>query len=148
MEKMKVEVNGNDYEVEIIGRDKAVVNGKEIDLKIVDQDTITISGKQFNLDFVEEGEHSLMIVNGMTYAVSKSISDVIASKELKAPISGQIVEVSVSDANEVNRGQALIVLEAMKMENQIKSPIKGRIKEIKVKKGQFVRTGEILIIFE
>ncbi len=145
---MKIEVNGNDYNIEIAGGDKAVVNGKEMDLKIIDEDTITISDRQFNIDFVEEGEHSLMIINGMAYAVSKSITDVIASKELKAPVGGQIVEVSVSDASEVNKGQPLIILEAMKMENQIKSPIKGRIRQIKVKEGQIVKTGEILITFE
>ncbi len=145
---MNIEVNGNNYDIEIAGGYKAVVNGKEMDMKIIDEDTITISGKQFNMDFVQEGEHSLMIINGMTYAVSKSIPDVIASKELKAPIGGQIVEVSVSDASEVIRGQPIIILEAMKMENQIKSPIKGRIRQIKVKEGQIVKTGEILITFE
>jgi len=144
---MKIQVNGNDYEVEING-DKALVNGKEIDLKIIDEQTIVISGKQFNLEFVEEGDPSLIIVNGMVHFVSKSVSDSLATKELRAPISGQIMEVSVSEGEEVKRGQLLVVLEAMKMENQLKSPIKGTIKQINVKEGQPVKTGEILLLFK
>ena len=71
-----------------------------------------------------------------------------AIKELKAPISGQIIDVPATPGTEVKRGELVIILEAMKMENQIRSPIKGRVKEIKVKKGQSVRLGDILLIFE
>ena len=63
-------------------------------------------------------------------------------------MSGKIVGVFIKAGNEVKRGQLLVILEAMKMENQIKSHANGRIREIKVCEDQSVNTGEILITFE
>lgn len=144
---MKVEVNGKEYDIEFLGN-KARIDGKEIAIRI-DQDEITISGEsKFHLDFLQEGEQSFLIVNGMAYNISKDVYSVAPLKELKAPISGQIIDVSAIPGREVKRGELVIILEAMKMENQIRSPIKGRIKEIKVKKGQSVKSGDVLLTFE
>lgn len=142
---MKIDVNGNCYEVEVVGNEVRV-NGKKIDLK-QNEEQITIGQNQFFLDFFEEGEPSLLIINGMSYLVSKSTSENTLLKELKAPINGQIVDVFAVEGKDVVKGQLLVILEAMKMENQIKSPAKGRIKEVKVKKGQLVKTGEVLVTF-
>ena len=145
---MKIEVNGTNYDIEIIG-DKAMVDGKEINIKLnEDEDEITIEGGIFRCDFVEEGEPSLMIINGMTYVVSRIFARNSIFKEVKSPMTGKIVGVFVKPGNEVKRGQLLVVLEAMKMENQIKSHANGRIREINVCEGQSVDTGEILITFE
>jgi biotin carboxyl carrier protein len=101
------------------------------------------------LDFLqEEGDQSFLIIDGMAYIISKSESTSTTIKELKAPISGQIIDVSVTAGKEVKRGELLIILEAMKMENQIKSHLKGRIKEVKVKKGQSVKSGDVILTFE
>jgi biotin carboxyl carrier protein len=142
---MKINVNGNCYEIEIIGN-KTTVNGKEIKLT-PNENEIIIDGKQFFLDFFEEGEPSLMIINGISYLVSKNASESTSVKELKAPINGQIVDVFVKEGKDVVKGQLLIILEAMKMENQMKSPVKGRIKKVRVKKGQLVKSGEVLVTF-
>jgi biotin carboxyl carrier protein len=142
---MKIDVNGNCYEIEIVGNNVRV-NGKKIDLK-QNGDQITIGQNQFFLDFFEEGEPSLLIINGMSYLVSKSASEDTLVKELKAPISGQIADVFAVEGRDVVKGQLLVILEAMKMENQIKSPVKGRIKEVKVKKSQLVKIGEVLVTF-
>lgn len=145
---MKIEVNGTNYDIEIIG-DKAIVDGKEIGIKLnEDEDEITIGGDIFRYDFVEDCEPSLMIINGMTYVVSRIFARNSVLKEVKSPMTGKIVGVFVKPGNEVKRGQLLVVLEAMKMENQIKSHANGRIREINVCKGQSVDTGQILITFE
>ncbi|MDQ5869938.1 MAG: biotin/lipoyl-binding protein [Thermoproteota archaeon] len=143
---MKIEVNGTNYDIEIIG-DKAMVNGKEMGVKL-NEDEIRIGGDIFRLDFVEEGEPSLMIINGMTYVVSRSLADNSLFKEVKSPMSGKIVGVFAKARSEVKKGQVLVVLEAMKMENQIKSHVNGRIREIKVCEGQSVKMGQVLVIFE
>lgn len=144
---MKIEVNGSVYDIEIIG-DRAIIDDKEIGIKLnEDEDEITIGKDVFRCDFVEDGEPSLMILNGMTYVVSRVASN-SASKDVKSPMTGKIVGVFVKIGNEVKRGQLLVVLEAMKMENQIKSHANGRIREIKVCEGQSVNMGEILITFE
>ena len=145
---MKIEVNGTNYDLEIIG-DKAIVDGKEIDIKLnEDEDEITIGRDIFRCDFVEDGEPSLMIINGMTYVVSRIFASNSVFKEVKSPMTGKIVGVFVKPGNEVKRGQLLVVLEAMKMENQIRSPVNGRIREINVNEGQSVDTGQILLTFE
>jgi biotin carboxyl carrier protein len=146
---LKVEVNGSEYDIEFLGN-KARIDDKEVTIRVIGQDEITISDKTtFHLDFLqEEGDQSFLIIDGMAYIISKSESTSTTIKELKAPISGQIIDVSVTAGKEVKRGELLIILEAMKMENQIKSHLKGRIKEVKVKKGQSVKSGDVILTFE
>ncbi len=144
---MKVEVNGKEYDIELLGN-KARIDGKEIAIRL-EQDELTVAGnKKFHLDFLLEGDQTFLIINGMAYNVSKSQSGDTPLKELKAPISGQIIDVSAVPRKQIKRGELVITLEAMKMENQIKSPIKGRIKEVMVKKGQPVKSGDVLLTFE
>jgi pyruvate carboxylase subunit B len=145
---MKIKVNETTYDIEIFG-EKVKVNDKELMVKS-NRDNITIEGKTFHLDFAEEGEResSLMIIDGMTYLVSKSSLTHTTLKEIKTPISGKIIDVFAEDGSKVKEGQVLIVLEAMKMEIQIKSHTTGTIKEIKASKGQSVKIGEILVKFE
>lgn len=144
---MKVEVNGDNYDIEII-ENKAKVNGKTVKLEVLSNTEILIDGEKFFLDFIEEGEPSLMIINGMSYLVSRSSSEGLPVKELRAPINGQIIDVFVEAKSKVTKGQLLVTLEAMKMENQMKSPQKGIIKEVRVKKGQSIKNGEVLLVFE
>jgi biotin carboxyl carrier protein len=144
---MKIDVNGTMYDIKITG-EKVKVNNKEIVTMInIEEDKITIEGKAFHLDFIEEGEPSLMIINGMTYLVSKSSLMHTSLNEVKAPINGKVLDIFTGAGSEVKEGQLLLVLEAMKMEIQIKSPVSKKIKEIKVSKGQSVRTGDIIITF-
>ncbi|MFZ1704065.1 MAG: biotin/lipoyl-containing protein [Saprospiraceae bacterium] len=69
-------------------------------------------------------------------------------KELKAPMPGLVLDLYVQVGEEVNEGQNLMSLEAMKMENILKSPGKGIIKEITVQKGAAVDKNQTLIVFE
>ncbi len=64
---------------------------------------------------------------------------------IKAPIPGQISEILVAEGQEVEAGQALMVLEAMKMENEIRAPRSGRVKDIHVTFGQRVALHELLV---
>lgn len=142
---MNVKVNGNDYDIEILG-EKATVNGKEVSIKL-NEDMITLDGNVFYVDFVEEGEPTLMIINGVAYSVFRPKGETVSIKNIKAPISGRVLDVLVTAGNQIKRGQVLIVIEAMKMENQIESPVNAKISEIKVNKGQSVKAGEVMITF-
>lgn len=64
---------------------------------------------------------------------------------IKAPMPGLILDVLVSEGENVEVGQSLVVLEAMKMENIIKSPIAGLAKTLKIKKGDKVEKGQLVI---
>ena len=144
---MKIRVNNNLYDIEVLSNENIKVNGNEITVKSHDN-YIILEGTEFHLDFEEEGDPSLMIINGMSYLVSKNPFAELTSNEVKAPISGRVVDILVKKGTKVQRGQTLILLEAMKMENEIKSPASRTINDINVRKGQSVRRGDILIIFD
>lgn len=64
---------------------------------------------------------------------------------IRAPMPGLVIGVPIEPGSTVTRGQTVIVLEAMKMENDLAAPRSGIIKEIKVKRGQTVNQGDILV---
>jgi biotin carboxyl carrier protein len=66
---------------------------------------------------------------------------------IKAPMPGLIIDLKVKDGDAVKTGDALLILEAMKMENIIKSPGEGIVKTVKVKKGDSVEKNQVLIEF-
>ncbi|MBE7178607.1 MAG: biotin/lipoyl-binding protein [Mucilaginibacter polytrichastri] len=67
--------------------------------------------------------------------------------ELKAPMPGLVLKVFVSDGDEVKKGDNLLILEAMKMENMIKAQGDFRIGTVQVKSGQSVEKNQLLISF-
>jgi biotin carboxyl carrier protein len=147
---MKVQVNGNTYDIDIISQ-KIRVNDTELGVTINEEEQITLDEATYYLDFVQKGEGgepSLMIINGMTYLVSKSSFGYRQLKDLKAPISGKVKDVFAEIGSKVKEGQIIAIIEAMKMEIQIKSPSAGIIKEIKAYKDQPIKTGEIVVTFE
>ena len=69
-------------------------------------------------------------------------------RKLTAPMPGKIVCVLVMQGDEVEAGSGVLVMEAMKMQNEIKSPKKGTIQEILVSEGAAVNAGDVLAIVE
>lgn len=76
------------------------------------------------------------------------IKDVEAVKNVTAPMPGLIVGIQCAIGDEVKKGQSLLVMEAMKMENDLKSPLSGKIKAINISPRQSVDKGQVLIEFE
>jgi biotin carboxyl carrier protein len=68
-------------------------------------------------------------------------------KDLKAPMPGLILSVAVAVGQEVKKGDPLLILEAMKMENVIKAPVDATVKAIKVRKGDSVDKNQVLLLF-
>ena len=145
---MKIKVNDKEFDIEIFGN-KAVINDnieKKIEIK---DDKMIMDNKEFYLDYYEEKEEeSLLIINGMAFVVSKKTIDERIIKEIKSPMNGHVNDILVKVNSTIEKGQGLIVLEAMKMFNEIKSPIKGEIKNILVQKNQAVKSGETMIILK
>lgn len=67
---------------------------------------------------------------------------------ITAPMPGSILKVNVKAGEAVKRGQVLLVLEAMKMENEITAPADGKVSAVKVETGQCISAGETLIVLE
>ena len=109
---------------------------------------------------MEEGK-LLIKLNHRVFEISKDgpLDELIASlgldkpkvrklKQLKAPMPGRVVGVAVSVGSEVQPGDPLLTLEAMKMENVLKAEGTGTVKSIAVTPQQVVEKGEVLIEFE
>jgi biotin carboxyl carrier protein len=127
--KFSVIKDNQSYQVEVVSFD---VQTKKFLLKINGMTTeVQIQDK---LDLILEKM-------GIESADSKKVQD------LKAPMPGLISEIKVNEGDEVEAGQPLLILEAMKMENLIKAPGKGTVKSIPVKKGQSVEKNQVLIKF-
>lgn len=121
--------NGKSYRAELV---KADIVTKSFVIKINGNvQTVTVKDK-FDL---------LLEKMGMTSANTAKINNI------KAPMPGLIIDLKVKAGDTVNAGDALLILEAMKMENILKSPGGGVVKSVKIKKGDSVEKGQILIEF-
>ena len=67
---------------------------------------------------------------------------------IPAPLSGKVLAVNVVPGNTVTEGAVLLILEAMKMENDILAPADGTVKAVKVQNGDTVKTGDLLVVIE
>ena len=75
-------------------------------------------------------------------------SDHGGASEIRSPMPGKIVRVLLTAGAEVVAGQGIVVMEAMKMQNEMKSSISGRIRKIEVVEGETVRSGDLIAIVE
>jgi biotin carboxyl carrier protein len=69
-------------------------------------------------------------------------------QQLTAPMPGKVVRILLKPGDEVASGQGVVIVEAMKMQNEIKSPKAGRIREVRVAEGQNVNNKQVLAVVE
>lgn len=101
---------------------------------------VKISGNIYTLNIEDQYDQLLKQLGMDNLAVSKIL-------QVKAPMPGLVLNVLATEGDEIKKGDSLLVLEAMKMENMIKSPTDGVIKKIAVKQGDKVEKNELLISF-
>jgi glutaconyl-CoA decarboxylase len=65
---------------------------------------------------------------------------------IEAPMPGKVLDVKVAVGDSVNNGDLVLMLEAMKMENEIFAPLAGTVTEVRVRSGDSVNTGDVLIV--
>ena len=147
------------------GHRSIVVDGKEHAVDAVrcrdGSYSILLDGKSYEVA-VQEGEEGKfqLFQRGRNCTVEvvehtkkpSGIASFGAEKEgkgvLLAPMPGQVVDILVREGEEVKEKQGLIVLEAMKMENELASPKSGRVGEIRVARGDRVDPGKVLMVVE
>lgn len=167
--KYQVSVDDKKYELEISKNSKRLeisINGRKIS---VDNQQIAIGRLAMMLQDNKPFEFELRRDNGTydcwlnsrkarcevidekTAAFAKLMGVSATAKKadvLKAPMPGLVLRIEVEKGQKVNKGDALVVVEAMKMENELKASRSCAIKDIKVTQGQAVDKNQVLIEFE
>lgn len=99
-------------------------------------------------DSVVEVEVEEAKIKSLRKAESISRTADLGEKVVKAMLPGNITKILVSEGDAVRAGETLLILEAMKMENEIVAPSSGKVREIRVSEGQRVETGDVLVVLE
>lgn len=141
-------INGNDMPVDILdlpqGGYSLKVNNKSYHVYIESVDyknktaVFNIDNKLIEVN-VEEPIDLLLSKMGINSANTKKIDNI------KAPMPGLILNLMIQEGDVIKKGQPILVLEAMKMENVFKAPVDATIKSIKVKVGEAVEKGAVML---
>jgi biotin carboxyl carrier protein len=121
-------------------------NGKSYNVDVVKLNTeektlvVKINSVKFNLQLKDKYDELLHTL-GLDNLATKKVNDI------KAPMPGMVLNILVKEGDQVKKGDALLILEAMKMENILKSPTDGTIKKISAVKGIAVEKNQLLIQF-
>lgn len=165
MKKFAITIDGYSFEVDLETRPGDAsqtvvrVNGQPVQVALPD-DSATLS--EMGWFIVEDRPYEVMIDPELRWVRSNwglsalEVQDLDAPRlrspngdgRIKAPIPGQISQVLAAVGEEVQAGQPLLVLEAMKMENEIRAPRPGRVKALNVIPGQRVALHDLLAEIE
>ena len=156
--KRQVTVDGRSGRIEIEGsrlryeREDGVVIEREFSLEGT---SVLLNGRSFR---VSRGTGQEVWVNGRRLAIEvfdprdqrpgQGASANHGRQEIAASMPGKVVRVLVTQADTVEEGQGLVVVEAMKMQNEIKSPKSGRVLEVRAQPDATVVAGEVLVVVE
>jgi biotin carboxyl carrier protein len=153
---LRVEVKGKD------GRYTVVLEGREVEVDLLD------AGRDFVSLIIDGRSHEAGLErrsSGFTVVLADDVVTVDLQEaargeapslrraaggpvRLQAPMPGRIVRVLVSPGEAAAAGAGLVVMEAMKMENELRAPRGGRVAEVAVREGQAVETGALLVVLE
>ena len=156
-------VEGKEFIVDIVDEKHIVVNDKTytIDFESVSGQpvySLIADGKSHESYIARGDEDWQVLLRGRLYPVvvederekrlrAAAGGGVAETGEflLKAPMPGLVVAIPVEDGQEVTKGQVLLILESMKMQNELKSPRDGKVNRVKVKPGESVEQKQTLL---
>ena len=157
-----VKVDNKEYKVDIerSGRSFTVfLNGEKTNVEVAHEEgsqlTLIIGSRSYTIALESEDQ---IVVNGEAYSVEvvdediqrfmKATPDRLQKKELaiKGVMPGLVIDVSVKEGDTIKKEDGLLIVEAMKMQNEMRAPRDGVVKKVLVKKGQTVNSGDTLVI--
>ena len=104
----------------------------------MEQYTITINGKAYEVEVNKHAEGKASIVPRLEVDPQKVQRSSSTGTPVTAPMPGSLFDIVVNEGERVEQGQVILILEAMKMENEIMAPISGRIVSIGKQKGDSI----------
>jgi len=167
-QRLEVLIGKETIPLELTGNGSASVAGRHVDYSILPLTPgsmqLVVNGRVFKVDLetmpdqLEAGEAMNLRINGTPFELivnderSKLLKSVNAASDstsgpttVRAPMPGLVSKVEVAKGDQVSAGQGLVILEAMKMENEIRSSVKGEVKEVFVETGRAVEKGEPIL---
>jgi len=153
-------------EVEELGEGRLVlsVDGKrhEVDALALDHGAVSLllDGRVYDVEFDDVGEEVQVLVRGDVFRVDVADERTLRLRAgaaafqvegkviLTAPMPGKVVRLLVQQGQRVTEGQGLVVVEAMKMENELKSPKAGTVTEVFAREGGTVEANAKLLVVE
>jgi biotin carboxyl carrier protein len=161
-------IDGHEHEIEIeeLAADSFAIRfGKdsfEADLRRVGPASfsVLVGNRSFDFDVARDGDET--VVASRTGSIRLTVADPAARRaraagkrrevtgrvEIRAAMPGRVINVLVSEGDQVKADQGVVVVEAMKMENEVKSPKQGKVLEVKVVAGQAVEKGQVMMVIE
>jgi biotin carboxyl carrier protein len=151
------EISPDLYEVRVDGSEPVRVDACKTARTVY---SLLIGARQYegSVDALEQGlvdvhvgssAFELRVVDERRRALAESVMPrAVGKQELRAEMPGKIVKVLVALGESVAAEQGVVVIEAMKMENELRSPIAGRVTELHVSEGDAVESGALLAVIE
>jgi biotin carboxyl carrier protein len=140
-----VKIDGTDYEVDWRRVRQGVISlimaGRSHTVQVARTDagvTVDIEGQHFVLETGSRDDDSAVAAGAAAGGGGK----------IKAPMPGNVVKVMVAEGDEVTVGQSIVVVEAMKMENEVRSGVDGTVRKVNVAAGDSVGTSEVMVEIE
>ncbi len=143
----RISVDGNEFLVDgkKTGRTNysLIVDNRSFEIEVDNTDDeyrVLVDGRNYRIHMVDERR--------VRIGSAQSALELQGRQNVSVPMPGKIVAILVGEGDAVEKGQGLVIVEAMKMENEVRSPIAGAVKEIKVKPGDTVGAGDVVAVIE
>ena len=164
----KVDIDDRKFSVELGEPGTASVNDQEMHYDLQPRGNsawhLILNNRSYNVRLIDQNavEHTLtFLINNRSYTLAvrdqfdelldkmgMSVDDTAHLNELKAPMPGLVVDIVAEPGTAVEKGDTLLILEAMKMENVIKASGAATVKALHIEKGQSVEKNQLLMTFE
>lgn len=146
--------------------EKVKIRNKKMDIQVIEEPDgftyIIWKRRRYQVDILEKNQNKYTImINGVWYSFTietpisfkrrKFLNKITSSSKIvtiNAPMPGKILDVLVEENSEIKQGEAVIILEAMKMQNEICTHVAGKVKKINIRQNDSVTKDEVLIEIE
>jgi biotin carboxyl carrier protein len=143
----RVSVDGNEFMVDgkKTGRTNfsLIVDNRSFEIEVDNKDDeyrVLVDGRNYRVNLMDERR--------VRTSGGAEREGVQGRQTVSVPMPGKVIAILVAEGDVVEKGQGLVIVEAMKMENEVRSPIAGAVKEIRIKQGDTVEGGATLVIVE